>query len=92
MFGLETIKKVASNSNFSINDENELIHLQLYTETAIDELSENLIKFLIDKARENFDENDDNFNAGMSVLIGNVKNYFNVDDYDFPIRDDGICK
>lgn len=92
MFGLETIKKVAENSNLSIKDENELYVLQMYTDNVIDELSENLIKFLIEKARENFDENDDSFNAGMSVLIGNVKNYFNTDDYDFPIRDDGICK
>lgn len=45
-----------------------------------------LHKFLMQSARENFDENSTDFNAGMSMLMGLVKKYF-CNDFDIAIRD-----
>lgn len=45
-----------------------------------------LHKFLMQSARENFDENCNDFNAGMAMLMALVKKYF-CDDFDISIRD-----
>lgn len=45
-----------------------------------------LHKFLMQSARENFDENREDFNAGMAMLMALVKKYF-CDDFDIAIRD-----
>lgn len=45
-----------------------------------------LHKFLMQSARANFDDNSDDFNAGMSMMMGLVKKYF-CNDFDIAIRD-----
>lgn len=45
-----------------------------------------LHKFLMQSARDNFEENRSDFNAGMAMMMGLVKKYF-CNDFDIAIRD-----
>lgn len=45
-----------------------------------------LHKFLMQSARANFDDNSDDFNAGMAMMMGLVKKYF-CNEFYIPIRD-----
>lgn len=47
----------------------------------------NLNRFLMDCAGQAYRESDTNFNAGMAHLMACVKKYFNIKDFDIPIRD-----
>lgn len=45
-----------------------------------------LIKFLNQEARKDYQDNEQAFNAGMAFMLACVRKYFN-DDFDIPIRD-----